>query len=181
MQMSIYWWRTPITQTSPMNWYSWSHKSDERSRKVLRKVLIVVISRNVHGVKITSIYHHCSNRTVDPIQLKKFNFGVCVNPTVRKSAPLIISPSESNLAEEPARSSRHHEAKQNRQSHGKMSLLSAPGRVLIKTTLMKSLAQASWCTQTMLLSKQVRLQTTVAGRWRDTQTIKVPGVYTLLR
>ena len=40
--------------------------------------------------------------------------------------------SESNLVEEPV-------AKQNGQSHGKLSLLSAPGSILIKTTLMRSL------------------------------------------
>ena len=54
-------------------------------------------------------------------------------------------------------STRHHEvflAKQNRwQSHGKLSLLSAPGSVLIKTTLMKSPAGAA---QTVCLSKQVQ-------------------------
>ena len=60
-----------------------------------------------------------------------------------------------------------------------MSLLSAPGNVLIKTMLMKSLPEALWCTQTVLLSKQVL--TTVAGKRRDAQTIKVPGAYTLLR
>ena len=40
---------------------------------------------------------------------------------------------------------RHHKAvlgKTNQRSDGKMSLLSAPGSVLIKTTLMKSLAEA---------------------------------------
>ena len=36
-----------------------------------------------------------------------------------------------------------------------------------------------WCTQTMLLSKQVR--TTVTGRWRDAQVVKIPGAYTLLK
>ena len=36
-----------------------------------------------------------------------------------------------------------------------MSLLSAPGNVLIKTTLMKSLPEVLWCTQTVFLSKQV--------------------------
>ena len=61
-------------------------------------------------------------------------------------------------------------------SHGKMSLLSAPGS---EKTLMKSLAEALWCTQTVFLSKQVL--TTVAGRRRDAQTIEVPGAYTLLR
>ena len=60
-----------------------------------------------------------------------------------------------------------------------MSVLSAPENVLIKTTLMKSLPEALWCTQTVFLSKQVL--TTVAGRQRDAQTIEVPGAYTLLR
>ena len=45
--------------------------------------------------------------------------------------------------------------KQNGRSHGKMSLLSAPGSVLIKTTLMKSLAEVLWYTQTMFLSAQM--------------------------
>jgi len=48
-----------------------------------------------------------------------------------------------------------------------MSLLSAPGNVLIKTTLMKSLPEVLWCTQTVLLSKQEL--TIVAGRQRDAQ------------
>ena len=34
-------------------------------------------------------------------------------------------------------------------SNGKISLLSAPGSVLIKTTLVKSLAEAFLCTQTV--------------------------------
>ena len=52
-------------------------------------------------------------------------------------------PSESNLAKEPdvaVDATKQNKTKQNVQSHGKMSLLNAPGRVLIKTTLMKSLA-----------------------------------------
>ena len=60
-------------------------------------------------------------------------------------------------------------SKTNRGSQGKISLLSAPGSVLIKTTLMKSPAEALWCTQTVFLSKQV--WTIVAGRIRDAQTI----------
>ena len=52
-----------------------------------------------------------------------------------------------------------------------MSLLSAPGSVVIKTTLMKSLAEVLWYTQTMFLSKQVLL--IVAARRRDVQTIEV--------
>jgi len=58
----------------------------------------------------------------------------------------------------------------------KMSLLSVPGSVLIKTTLMKSLAEALWCTQIMFLSKQV-LTIVLA----DAQMIEVPGAYTHLR
>ena len=72
--------------------------------------------------------------------------------------------SESNLAEE----------KQNGQSHGNMSLLSAP-----ESVLMKSLAEAFWYTKTMFLSKHV--QTIVASRQRDAQTIKILGADTLLR
>ena len=49
--------------------------------------------------------------------------------------------------------------------------------VLIKTTLMKSLPEALWCTQTVFLSKQVL--TIVAGRRRCAQTIEVPGAYKL--
>ena len=60
-----------------------------------------------------------------------------------------------------------------------MSRLSAPGNILIKTMLMKSLPEALWCTQTVFLSKQVL--TIVAGRRRDAQTIEVPGADTLLR
>ena len=60
-----------------------------------------------------------------------------------------------------------------------MSLLSAPGSVLIKITLTRSLAEALWCTQTMFLSKQVL--TTVTGSLRDAQAIEVPGAYTRLR
>ena len=59
-----------------------------------------------------------------------------------------------------------------------MSLLSAPGSVLIKT-FMKSLAEALWCTQIVFLSKQVL--TIVAGGRRDALMIKVPGTYILLR
>ena len=54
----------------------------------------------------------------------------------------------------------------------------APGSVLIKTTLMKSLAEALWCTQTVFLSKQVL--TIVAGRRRNAQMIEIPGAYTVL-
>ena len=68
-------------------------------------------------------------------------------------------------------STRHHEAflaKQNRgQSHGKLSLLSAPGSVLIKTTLMKSPAGAA---QTVFCQNNYR--TIVAGRKIDAQQIE---------
>ena len=67
-------------------------------------------------------------------------------------------------------------AKQNGQRYGKIS---APGSVFIKTTLVKSLAEAFLCTQTVFLSKQVL--TIVAGRRRDAQMIEVPGAFTLLR
>ena len=60
-----------------------------------------------------------------------------------------------------------------------MSLISAPGNVLTKTMLMKSLPEVLWCTHTMFLSKQVL--TTVTGRGRDAYTTEVPGAYTLLR
>ena len=60
-----------------------------------------------------------------------------------------------------------------------MSQLSAPGNVLIKTTLMKSLLEVLWCTQPVFLSKHC----TDNSRWlRDAQMIvEVPGTYTLLR
>ena len=55
------------------------------------------------------------------------------NPIMRKAVqPIILS--ESNLAEELVYSCRHHLAKQNSKD-GNMSLHSAPGSVLIKTTL----------------------------------------------
>ena len=60
-----------------------------------------------------------------------------------------------------------------------MSLLSVPGSVLIKTTIIKSLAEAFWCCPDRVLVKQVR--TIVAGRKVDAQTIEVHGAYTLLR
>ena len=60
-----------------------------------------------------------------------------------------------------------------------MSLLSAPGNVLVKTTLTKSQAEGLWYTQTEFLSKQGL--TIVTGRQRDALTIQVPGTYTLLR
>ena len=60
-----------------------------------------------------------------------------------------------------------------------MNLFSAPGTVLIKTTLLKSLQRpVVVSTQISLLSKQVRA--IVAGRQRDGQTIEFPGAYTLL-
>ena len=55
-----------------------------------------------------------------------------------------------------------------------MSLLSAPGNVLIKTTSLKSLAEGLWCFKTVFLSNQVLI--TVAARGRDAQMIEVPGV-----
>ena len=72
-------------------------------------------------------------------------FGIFVNPIMRKAAPPMQRKNPN---------SRHHEAflaKQNGRTHGKMSLLSAPGSVLIKTTLMKSLPEALWCTQTVFM------------------------------
>ena len=60
-----------------------------------------------------------------------------------------------------------------------MSLLSAPGSVLIKTTFIRSLGEALWYTQTVFLSKQIL--TKVAGRQKDARTIEVPGTYTHLR
>ena len=91
---------------------------------------------------------------------------------MRKATPLIIF----ELIEFSGRtcSSRHHKAflaKASWQSHAKMSLLSAPGSVVIKTTLMKSLAEVLWYTQTVFLSKQVL--PIVAARRRDVQTIEV--------
>ena len=54
-----------------------------------------------------------------------------------------------------------------------MSLLSAPGNVLITT-------RGVVVHPDRVLVKQ-QVLTTVAGRRRDAQTIKVPGAYTLLR
>ena len=62
---------------------------------------------------------------------------------MRKAAPLIIF--EWIQFSGGTRSSRNHKA--SRRSHGKMSLLSSPGSVLIKTALMKSLAEALLYTQ----------------------------------
>ena len=60
-----------------------------------------------------------------------------------------------------------------------MSLLSAPGSILIKLTLMKSLyTRGVVVHQTVFLSKQVL--TIVADRQRDAQTIEVPEAYTLV-
>ena len=63
-------------------------------------------------------------------------------------------------------------AKQNGRSHGKMSLLSPPGSV-IKTTLMKSLAEALLYTQMVFLSKQ-RFGAYTLLRWLVLQTA-LPG------
>ena len=88
---------------------------------------------------------------------------------MRKAAPLIIL-SESNLVEEPvAIDTTKHEEKPKRPT------ASAPGSILIKTTL---IAEVLWCTQTVFLSKH-------NPHWPDgeidAQTIEVPGAYTLLR
>ena len=91
---------------------------------------------------------------------------------MRKVAPLITS-SESNLAEEPVAVYTTKRCYKNGRSRGKTSLLSALGSVLIKTTLMKSLYQKRCGAPRLVLSKQEL--TTVAGRRRDAQTIKVPG------
>ena len=66
-------------------------------------------------------------------------------------------------------------AKQNGQSHSKISLLSAPGSVLIKTTLMKRRCGAP----DGVLVKTSTDNT--AGRQRAAQMIEVPGAYTCLR
>ena len=87
--------------------------------------------------------------------------------------------SESNVADHSSRHNKGFLAKRNRRSLGKVSLLSAPGNVLVKTTLTKSLAEGLWYTQTEFLSKQGL--TIVTGRQRDALTIQVPGTYTLLR
>jgi len=62
--------------------------------------------------------------------------------------------SESNVADHSSRHIKGFLAKRNRRSRGKVSLLSAPGNVLVKTTLTKSLAEGLWYTQTEFLSKQ---------------------------
>ena len=97
---------------------------------------------------------------------------------MQKTAALIIL-SESNLAEELVAVDTKHANKTKQAKLWQNESVSAPGSVLIKTVLMKSLAEALWCTQPVYLSKQVL--TTVAGRQRDAQPIKVPGTYTLLR
>ena len=58
-----------------------------------------------------------------------------------KAAPLIIL-SQSNLAEE----TMAVDTTLVKESHGKMSLPSATGSALIKTTPLKLLAQPLWCT-----------------------------------
>ena len=58
-----------------------------------------------------------------------------------------------------------------------MSPFSAPGSILIKTTLLHC-GGIVVSTQTLLLSKQA--QTVVTGRQRDAQTIEFLGAYTLL-
>ena len=62
-------------------------------------------------------------------------------------------------------------AKQNGEVMAKMSLLSAPGSVLIKQRLWSHQQTRCGAAQTVFLSKQVR--TIAAGRQSDAQTIKV--------
>ena len=64
--------------------------------------------------------------------------GFFFNPVMRNAAPLIIL--EYPIYQKNC-SSRHHKAIRTGKVDSKMSLLSAPGSVLIKTTLMKSLAE----------------------------------------
>ena len=68
---------------------------------------------------------------------------------------------------------------QKARSHGKMSLLSTPGSVLIKTTLMKSSVEAFRCCPDCVLVKTSTDNS--PGRQREVQTIQVLGAYTLLR
>ena len=56
-----------------------------------------------------------------------------------------------NLAEEPV----VVDVLKNPKVMGRTSLFSVPGSIIIKTTLVKSVTEALWCTQTMFLSKQV--------------------------
>ena len=100
-----------------------------------------------------------------------------VNLIMQKEAPLIIF--ECIQLSGRTSSSRHHKAFLAKQN-GKMTLLSAPGSIPIKTTLLKSLAEVLWCTQTVFLSKQAGT-IEVAGKQRDTQTIEVLRAFTLLR
>ena len=58
---------------------------------------------------------------------------------------------------------------------GGMSLFSAQGSVLIKTTLLRSLQRR--CSQHTDLTL---IKTIVAARQRDVQTMEFPGAYTLL-
>ena len=97
---------------------------------------------------------------------------IFLNPIMWKAAPLIFS-SISNLAN----CSSTFLAKQNGRSHGKMSLLSPWGSI-IKTTLMKSLAEALLYTQMVLLSKQ-RFGAYILLRWLVLQTA-LPGGKILL-
>ena len=64
--------------------------------------------------------------------------GVFFNPVMWNPAPLIIL--EYPIYQKNC-SGRHHKAIRTGKVHSKMSLLGAPGSVLIKTTLMKSLAE----------------------------------------
>ena len=57
-------------------------------------------------------------------------------------------------------------SKTNRGSQGKISLLSAPGSVLIKTTLMKSPAEALQCCQDMFFSVKTSKDN---SRWQTEQ------------
>ena len=103
-------------------------------------------------------------------------FRVFANPIMRKTATLFLS--ASNLKEEPLALYTPRRFLAKWRSHGKMSLLSALGSVLIKTMLMKSPAEVLWCTKTVLVKTSTKI---VAGRHRDAQKIEVLRAYTLRR
>ena len=58
-------------------------------------------------------------------------------------------------------------------------IISSESNLAEEPVAVDTMKRSLWCTQTVFLSKQVL--TTVAGRRKDAQTIKVSGAYTLLR
>ena len=130
------------------------------------------------NIRSCSYCHYSLDPIIDGRVRKKIQF--LEFPIIRKAAPLIIFEwFQFSGRTRSSSTTKRLSAKRNGRSHGKMSLVSTPGSVLIKTTLMKSPPEALFYTQTVFLSKQIR--TIAAGRQRDAQTIGVLGAYTLLR